>query len=380
MLYFDHAASTPPYESVIETQYEVMKQHYANPSSLHQSGVAAQKLLERARAAIAAQMRTTSGQWIFTASATLANNAAILGVAKQYRQRGNHIITTNIEHPSVFEVMQQLEKEGFNITYLPVNEAGHITAEQVNGAITKQTILVSIMHINNEIGTIQPIEEIANLLQQYPQVIFHVDAVQSIGKIDSSPEQMAIDLLTASAHKFGGPRGVGLLYKASHIQLSPIVYGGGQELGVVPGTENVPAIVATAKAMRLTLENQENKSSYKQKLRDQLRAGIMQMKELHLNGELPLAPHIVHFSYPGMKPEVVIHMLEQQGYLVATRSACSSKENTPSRIIQALGRSFESATSGIRISIGDEHTEQDIEQLLHALQQIIQELSHLERG
>ncbi len=380
MLYFDHSASTPPYDEVIETMAEVMKKHYANPSSLHKQGAEALLLIERAKHAVARFMNTASGKWIFTSGGTEANNLALRGAALQYMGRGKHIVTTAIEHASVLETLRWLEKDGFEVTYLPIQPSGHISVEQVKAAIRPDTILVSIMHINNEIGTVQPIQEIGELLRQYNKIMFHVDAVQSIGKVDIRPEQWGIDLLSGSAHKFRGPRGAGLLYIAEHVQLYPVRTGGGQEGGLVAGTENVPAIVGTAKALRMSMETMAQNSAEKRRLTALLREGIQEIKELHLNGAEPLAPHIVHFSYPGMKPEVIIHKLEEQGIMASTRSACSSKDNKPSRVLLALGVDELRASSGVRISLGDEHTKTNIEFLLHALRKTVTELMHLERS
>lgn len=380
MLYFDHSASTPPYEEVIQTMYEVMKKHYANPSSMHKLGVESNQLIARSRALIASKFQTTDGKWLFTSGGTESNNLALIGAAYRYRNRGNHIITTAIEHPSVYETLRSLEKDGFEVTYLPVDEGGHVHVNQLKKSITDQTILVSVMHVNNEVGAIQPIEEIGQLLAEYPRILFHVDAVQSIGKVDIYPEKFGVDLLTGSVHKLRGPKGIGLLYVRGGISLAPRRIGGSQEEGLVAGTENVPAIVAAAKAIRMTMDAKEKNAAHYAELSKQLRTGISAIPELRLNGSEPLAPHIVHFSYPGIRPEVVIHMLEQHHIMASTKSACSSKEEKPSRILQAMGLDRDLAISGIRISFGEEHTTADVDILLQALKQTITNLSHLERS
>ncbi len=323
MLYFDHCASTPPYDEVIQTMMEVMKTHYANPSSLHKSGVDAEKLIERSRLLLANQLQTKDGRWLFTSGGTESNNLALKGAARQYRNRGNHIITTQIEHASVYETMAQLESEGFQVTYLPVSQSGHVTVKQVEAAMTSNTILVSIMHVNNEIGTIQPIEEIGALLKAYSNVLFHVDAVNILGKICIDIEQWGIDLVSGSAHKLRGPKGIGYLYVRNGITLQPLLSGGTQESGFRSGTPNVPAIVASAKALRMAMEARQHHAQKMAELSSELRQFIAGIPELKLNGEQPIAAHIVHFSYPGMKPEVIVHMLEQHGILASTKSACS---------------------------------------------------------
>ncbi|WP_054027938.1 cysteine desulfurase family protein [Bacillus sp. FJAT-28004] len=379
MLYFDHCASSPPYEEVVQTMMEVMKSQYANPSSLHRAGTDADKLIERSRAVLSEQMQTSKGKWVFTSGGTESNNIAIKGVARQYAGRGKHLITTQIEHASVYESFAQLEQEGFRVTYLPVSKSGHVEIEQLEAAITDETILVSVMHINNEIGSIQPIESIANLLKRYPKVIFHVDAVQSIGKLPIHLENWGIDLLSGSAHKLRGPKGVGYLYVRDGITLYPLFTGGSQEYGHRAGTQNVPAIVASAKALRMSLASMEQRQGRMKVLKQQLITLIEQIPELKLNGAEPAASHIIHFSYPGMKPEVVIHMLEQRGIMASTKSACSSKDDKPSRVLLAIGASHEQASGGVRISFGDEHEERDITALGAELRHVVAQLKPLER-
>jgi len=380
MLYFDHCASTPPHEDVVRTMMEVMTKHYANPSSLHGGGIAAARLLEKARDQVASLMKTEQGRWIFTSGGTESNNLAIKGVAKALQSRGKHIITSSIEHASVYEVVSQLKSDGFEVTELPVNRQGHVQLEDVKAALRDDTILVSIMHVNNELGTIQPIAEIGRLLKNYPKLKFHVDAVQSLGKLPIDIEGWGIDLLSGSAHKLRGPRGVGFLYVRNGLQLAPVQSGGSQEFSFRAGTENIAAIVASSKALRLAITSQADRAAHAEELAAHLKSGIAKLPELKLNGAAPQSPFIVHFSYPGMKPEVVIHMLEQQGILASTRSACSSKDDKPSRVLLAIGATHGEASGGIRISFGEEHTIKDVDKLLSALKHIIQSLKHLERG
>jgi cysteine desulfurase len=325
-------------------------------------------------------MGTKRGRWIFTSGGTESNNLALKGAAKQYRSRGNHIIASAIEHASVHDALRQLEQEGYRVTYLPVSATGHVSAEDVRNALTKETILVTVMHVNNEIGTVQPLREIGELLKGYPQTLFHVDAVQSIGKVPLDLEEWGIDLLSGSAHKLRGPKGVGWLYVRDGIQLHSIASGGSQEGGFRAGTENVPAIVASAKALRMSMESMGERNLRMVRLADKLRAFVRTCPELKLNGGEPLAPHIVHFSYPGMKPEVIVHMLEQHGIMASTKSACSSKENKPSRVLLALGADPAHASGGIRVSFGDEHEDEHIDRLIAALKIVIGQLKPLERS
>jgi len=379
MIYFDHCASTPPHEDVVRTMMEVMTKHYANPSSLHAEGVASAKLIDKARELVTKVTNIKNGKWIFTSGGTESNNLAIKGIARQYKNRGTHIITTGIEHASVYEVMAELENDGYKVTYIPVSETGHIKVEDVLQAITDETILVSVMHVNNEIGTIQPIAELGRALKSYHTLFFHVDAVQSLGKLPIEIEKWGIDLLSGSAHKIRGPRGVGYLYVRNGVQLPALQAGGSQEFGLRAGTENVAAIVASAKALRLAMEKQPKFYEQAAMLASTLKQEIAQIPSLKLNGAAPQSPFIVHFSYPGMKPEVVIHMLEQRGFLASTRSACSSKDDKPSRVLLAIGNTLKEASGGIRISFGEEHTEEHINQFVHALKEITIALKPLER-
>lgn len=386
MYYFDHAASTPPHEDVIRTMAEVMAKHYANPSSLHKSGHEAGNLLERARSVISAAFRGTEpNEWIFTSGGTESNNLAIIGAARAYGKRGKHIITTAIEHPSVYDTCLALEREGFNITILPVDEHGIVSVEALERALTDETILVSVMHVNNETGAIQPIQEIGALLKPRRITLFHVDGVQSVGKVPIDMQGWGIDLFSASAHKVNGPRGVGLLYVREGILLEPLYYGGSQERGHRPGTENVAGMVAAAKAFRMALESQSERAKRMYALRARLLACIAEIPELVLNGSRDhteagiAAPNIVNFSYPGMKPEVIVHMLEKHEILASTKSACSSKSDDPSRVLLAMGASIERAASGIRISFGDEHGAAELEWLCRMLRSVVEKLKPLER-
>ncbi|MDR6880120.1 cysteine desulfurase family protein [Bacillus sp. 3255] len=378
MLYLDYAATTPPYEEVIDTIAEVMKTHYGNPSSIHGLGVGAERLLDGAKEVIAAALGVKAAHIICTSGGTESNNLAIRGAAYSYQNRGKHLITTCIEHPSVKEVFGQLEREGFRVTYLPVNRLGRVELESLEAALSEDTILVSVMHVNNEVGTIQPIRAIGSLLAKYPKVLFHVDAVQGAAKLPFSPKEWGVDLCSVSAHKFRGPKGAGFLYRREGVQLKPLLLGGGQEGGLRSGTENVPLIVGMAKALRISMQGLEAKVAHKYKLRGQLVEGIRSIPELTLTGSEvneEMAPHIVHFAFAGMKAEVVVHALEQRQMYISTKSACASEESDPSAVMLALGCTREQAVSGLRVSYSDEHTEADIANFLAALRAVVSELS-----
>lgn len=379
MKYFDYAATTPPFEEVITTIAEVMRLHYGNPSSMHRYGEDADKLLKRSREVCAAALGVQLAEIVFTSGATESNNLAIKGAALQYQARGKHIVTVSTEHPSVYETCKQLAEQGFEVTLLPVDAQGHVSAEQVCSAVRKDTILVSIMHVNNETGRVQPLYEIGTALKkQFPRVLFHVDGVQGYGKLPVDIRGWQADLYSLSAHKLRGPKGAGLLFVREGVKLFPLLSGGSQEHGFRAGTENVPLLVGMSKAIRLAGERQAETARRMIEWRDRVMAEVKTIPQLRLNsGEE--APHIVHFSYPGMKAEVLLHTLEQLGVAVSTKSACSSKLAEPSRVLLAMGCTEAEASGGIRISFGDQHSAQDIGDLIAALRQAVAKLESLER-
>lgn len=375
VIYFDNSATTRPHPQVIETMSKAMASYYGNPSSLHRKGVEAENILNQARAVAAGYLGCKPGEIFFTSGGTESNNAAIKGVAFQYQGRGKHIITTQIEHPAVYDVCKQLESMGFTVTYLPVDHEGRVSVADVQKAMRPDTILVSVMHVNNELGTIQPVEEIGKWLKQFPKVLFHVDAVQGIGKVPLRIKESGIDLLSLSAHKFHGPRGIGILYKREGLIIQPLLTGGGQEAGVRSGTENLPAIAGLAKAFRLLQEAGADEPSRLQRLLEQLREGVSPIEGIQVNTPAKgTAPHIMNLSVPGVKAEVLLHSLEERGFLVSTKSACSSKANEPSRVLMAIGVGTECASSSLRISLGRDNTADEVEQFIVALRDCVKTL------
>ncbi|MEW4370615.1 cysteine desulfurase family protein [Paenibacillus kandeliae] len=381
MNYFDYAATTPPYPEVVRAMSDMMQQHYGNPSSLHRYGEEADRLLRRAREVSAGVLGVQPQELVFTSGATESNNLAIKGAAMRRGRMQGHIVTTSIEHASVYESCRQLEQMGFDVSYVNPEPDGTIALERIQQAFRADTIIFSMMHVNNETGAIQPVEAAARWIRQHhPRTVIHVDGVQAFGKIAALPLHTGIiDLYSLSAHKLRGPRGTGLLYVRQGIELFPLLAGGGQEHGYRSGTEHVAGIAGMTKALRLASERQPQQQQHLSTLSHELRALIGNIPGLVLTEVKQCAPHIVHFTYPGMKAEVVLHSLEQQGYLVSTQSACSSRRAQPSRVLMAMGMSAEQATGGIRISLGDEHTLEDIRQLAAALKQIVTALRPLER-
>ncbi|MGL6247593.1 MAG: cysteine desulfurase family protein, partial [Culicoidibacterales bacterium] len=334
MIYLDYSATTPVHPEVLQTFTKVNEELFANPDSLHNFGGKVATLLQKAKVATAKLLQVQPQELIFTSGATEANNLAIRGVAFANRQRGNHMITSMTEHPSVYDTMQQLEKNfSFEVTYLPVDHKGRVDPQAVAAAIRPTTILVSIMAVNNEVGTLQPLQEIGEIIAKHPKVYFHVDAVQAIGKIKLDLKKNKIDLLSCSAHKIYGLKGSGILYKRQGVHLLPLQTGGSQEEGYRAGTPNVAANVAFAKTLRLALENQDKKYADVQQLNQFLRTKLVeQITGVVINSPVDASPYILNISIPPLRPEVIVHGLDEKGIYISTRSACSSKDTKASRI------------------------------------------------
>lgn len=372
MIYFDNSATTKPFPEVIDSYVKVSTDYFANPSSLHGFGGQAEKLLSQARAQIAKLLSVKSSEIVFTSGGTEGNNLAIKGTAFQYKNRGRHLITTMIEHPSVREPFKQLEASGFEVTYLPADSCGRVHVEDIRKAIRPDTILISVMHVNNEVGTIQPIQEIGNLLQQYPKVIFHVDHVQGMGKIPLQLLDSHIDLCTISAHKFHGLKGNGILYVRDGVRLEPVQSGGNQEGKRRSGTENVAGAVSMAKALRLIMDKMMNEGEYLSMLSQALRTGLEKIDGVVVNTpEKYAAPHILSISIPHMKSEVIVHSLEEKDIYVSTTSACSSKQKTVSSTLAAMEVSQEIASSAIRLSLSYANTMAETEKVIQAVQETV---------
>lgn len=374
MIYLDNSATTKPFDSVVESFVQVTKQYFGNPSSIHHFGGKAEKLLTSAREQVAKLLEIAPEEVIFTSGGTEGNNIALKGIAYKYKNRGNHIITTTIEHAAVGDTCRQLEAEGFRVTYLPVNEAGKVSVEDVAAAITDETILVSIMHVNNEMGSIQPVHEIGKLLKNYPKIFFHVDAVQSVGKIPLKLAGSGIDSCTISGHKIHGLKGTGILYVRKNVNLQPLFTGGQQERGLRSGTENLAGAVSIARALRLIFAEKANSFDQLIQQHERLVAGLKKISAVVINSSADGAPHIVNISLPGFKPEVVIHALGERNIFISTKSACSSKRDDVSHVLAACGFSDERTTSALRISLSYDTTEEDIDGFLAGLQSVIRQL------
>ncbi|OMP67447.1 cysteine desulfurase family protein [Domibacillus epiphyticus] len=367
MIYFDNSATTMPDESVMETFLKAGTRYFANPSSLHTPGMEAERLIEKARAQIAGLIGAAQDEIIFTSGGTESNNLAIKGTAAFYKGRGRHIITTSIEHPSVYEACRDLEKEGFSITFVNPDKNGVVQKTDIEKSLTKETILVSVMHVNNETGALQPIKEISEMLLNH-RAVFHVDNVQGFGKVPLSLNNTSIDLLSVSGHKLHGLNGTGFLYKRTGVNVAPLLSGGGQENGLRSGTENAAGIASLARAVRLLQnDNPDELRCITQFIREQLES----RKWAVIHTPIQAAPHILNFSALGLKGEVLVHALEQEGIVVSTTSACSSKQNKPSRTLAAMNVSSEQAASAIRVSLSRYNTIEEAKQFIDALDRVI---------
>jgi cysteine desulfurase len=380
MIYLDNSATTKPYKEVLDTFITVSKKYFANPSSLHSKGGEAENLLTAARKSIANLLDVTSSEIVFTSGGTEGNNIAIKGIAYQHRNRGKHLITTAVEHASAYESFQYLETQGFEVTYLPVDDTGRISLANLKQAIRPDTVLVSMLHVNNETGTIQPIKEIGEILKDHKKIFFHVDNVQGIGKVPLQLNEWGIDLCTISAHKIHGLKGSGLLYIKNGITLSALFTGGEQEYRKRAGTENVAGIASMAKALRLITDEMRLNKDKMLSVKQVFTEGLKKMEGVELNTpEEHSAPHIVNFSVEGIKPEVLIHSLDKRDIFVSTRSACSSKQGGASRILIEMGLGEKRASTAIRISTSYDNTVEEAEKTLKVLEEEIINLKKVMR-
>jgi len=379
MIYLDNSATTEPDTSVMNSFQQVSERFFANSSSIHQLGGESEKLLSEARNQVAQLLHVKQGEIVFTSGGTEGNNMAIKGIALEHQGRGKHIITTSIEHPSVFEACKSLEKLGFEVTYLPVDQYGVLSVEELERSIRPDTILISVMHVNNELGSIQPIKEIAEIAEQHPKLFFHVDDVQGIGKLPLDLSAFSIDLCTFSGHKIHGIKGTGILYIKDSTTIYPLFHGGNQEGSYRSGTENVAGAVAIAKALRFIKMREKEEIAHLQHVHHYLRTNLAQMSGVIINTPEVAAPHIMNVSVPGLRPEVMIHLLAEKGIYISTKSACSSRERDESRILTACGFKKERSTSALRISMNYDNTVDEMKVFLRELEEAIKQLTKVMR-
>ena len=385
--YLDNSATTKVFPEVAELMTKIMCEDYGNPSSLHMKGVRAEQYVRYAKETLARILKVNEREIFFTSGGTESDNLALVGCAMANHRRGNHLITTQIEHPAVMQTMHYLESQGFRVTYLPVDNRGLVRLADLERAVMQDTILVSVMHVNNEVGAKQSIAELgAAVKRRNPYTLFHVDAVQSFGKMRIFPKKMNIDLLSVSSHKIHGPKGVGLLYVDERVKIQPLLHGGGQQQNLRSGTENVPGAAGMAKAAEILYSHLDEDTERLYRLKSHFLDGIYKIDEIQVNGlsegepfDAQTAPHIVSVSFRGIRSEVLLHALEEKGIYVSAGSACSARKPKPSETLKALGVEASLLSSTIRFSFSVFTTMEEIDYTLQVLYDIIPTLRRYTR-
>lgn len=375
--YLDNSATTKAFDEVKDIMVETMLKDYGNPSSMHLRGVEAEKYVKEARENIAKTLKVDEKEIVFTSGGTESNNMAIIGTALANRRAGNHIITTAVEHASVHNTMEFLAEQGFRITYLNVNESGVINIKDLEDAICDDTILISVMYVNNEIGSVMPISEIAEVIKaKKPDVVFHVDAIQAYGKYHIYPRRMGIDLLSVSGHKIHGPKGSGFLYVRDKLKIKPIIYGGGQQKGMRSGTENVPGIAGIGVAAKKIYENFDENIDRLYELKDYLIDELSKIENVRIHSKKgrDFAPQIVNASFVGVRSEVLLHSLEDRKIYVSAGSACSTNKHTVSATLKGIGLDFDEIESAIRFSFCIFTTKEEIDYTVSVINELLPRL------
>ena len=390
-IYLDNAATTKVYPSVCEKMVEVMSKDYGNPSSLHMKGFTAEQHVKEARKTIASVLKVDEKEIVFTSGGTESNNMAIIGAAMANKRRGKHLITTTIEHASVYNPVIWLEEQGFEVTYLPVDHHGVVSLEALEKALREDTILVSVMAVNNEIGTVQPLDEIGALIKKKsPEILFYVDAIQGFGKIEIYPAKLGVDLMSVSGHKLHGPKGIGFLYIRNKVKVRPLILGGGQQKDMRSGTENVPGIAGLGEAVRKVFENFSEKQEQLYSLREQFVTRLERMDGVQVNGfahrvsdvnlHQGAAPHVVSVSFENIRAEVLLHALEERGIYVSSGSACSSNHPAISGTLKAIGTEKKYLDATIRFSLCYDTTEEELNTCCEVLEALLPMLRRFTRG
>ena len=380
--YLDNSATTRVYPEVAQLMTRIMCEEYGNPSSMHRKGVEAEHYIRYAKETLARLLKVNEKEILFTSGGTESDNTALIGCAMANMRRGKHIITTKIEHPAILQTCKYLEAQGFEVTYLGVDKSGRISLGELKEAMRKDTILVSIMYVNNEIGSVQPIAEAGALIKRMnPYTLFHVDAVQAFGKYKIFPKRMGIDLMSVSGHKIHGPKGVGFLYVADKVKMNPITYGGGQQKNMRSGTENVPGIAGLAKAAEMMYEAFDADIERLYTIKEYFVNNVQKIEGTQVNGLLPeegdirgSAHHVVSVSMAGVRSEVVLHALEDKGIYISAGSACASNKPQTSETLKAIGLQKEYWDSTIRFSFSVFTTLEEVEYTLKTLYDLLNSL------
>ena len=380
--YFDNSATTRVFDSVRDIVVKTMTEDYGNPSAKHRKGMEAEQYVRQAAADIAKTLKVRDKEILFTSGGTESNNMALIGTAMANQRAGKHIISTRIEHASVYNPLAYLEQQGFEVTYLSVDSQGHISLEELEAAIRPDTILVSIMYVNNEVGAIEPVEQIASLIHgKNPAILFHVDAIQAYGKLTIRPKKQGIDLLSVSAHKIHGPKGVGFLYIDEKVKIRPLLYGGGQQKDMRSGTENVPGIAGMGRAAREIYTDHQQKVEYITGLKDYMTDRMASLPGVTVNSRkgMESAPQIVSASFQGVRSEVLLHALEDKGIYVSSGSACSSNHPAISGTLKAIGVRQELLDSTLRFSFGVFNTREEVDYCIDTLKELLPVLRRYSR-
>ncbi len=370
-VYLDNSATTRAYPEVGDVVYKVMCQDYGNPSSMHRKGVDAEHYVKDAKEILAKVLKVNTKEIFFTSGGTESDNLALIGAARANRRMGNHLITSSIEHPAILNTMRYLEEEeGFRVTYLPVDENGRIRLDALKEVLCRDTILVSIMYVNNEVGSVQPIEEVARMVKNFnPRILFHSDAVQGFGKYHIYPKRVGIDMLSASGHKIHGPKGTGFLYINEKVKIKPIIFGGEQQKNIRSGTENVPGIAGLGVATKMIYQDLNMKVSLMRELKAHFIEGISKIENTTVHGltDENSAPHIISVGIAGVRSEVLLHALEDKGIYVSSGSACASNHPAISGVLRGIGTSQEYLDSTLRFSMSEFTTKEEIDYTLETL-------------
>lgn len=373
-VYLDNSATTRAYDSVGDLVRKVMCEDYGNPSSMHAKGVTAEHYIKEAKETLAKLMKVQDKEIFFTSGGTEGDNLALMGVARANRRRGNHLITSAIEHPAVINTMRHLEEEGYRVTFLPVDRYGRIRLDALREALCEDTILVSVMYVNNEVGSVQPIAEAASIVKAYNKdILFHVDAVQGFGKYRIYPRKLNVDLCTISGHKIHGPKGIGALYVGSHVKIQPIVFGGEQQKNVRSGTENVPGIAGLGLAAKLIYQELDEKVARMRELKAHFIEGVQEIQDITIHGlyDETSAPHIISVGFAGIRSEVLLHALEEKGIYVSSGSACASNHPQISGVLKGIGAGQEYLDATLRFSMSEFTTLEEIDYTLETLYNIV---------
>lgn len=381
--YFDNSATTRVLDSVKDIVVKVMTEDYGNAAAKHLKGVKAENYIKEARAIIARTLKVQEKEILFTSGGSESNNMALIGTAQAYKRSGNHIVTTNIEHASVYRPLEYLREQGFEITYLPVDHEGHIDLKELEKAVRPETILVSVMYVNNEIGSVEPVEEISRVIKgKNPNTLFHADAIQAYGKFEIRPKRQGIDLMSVSGHKLHGPKGVGFLYIGEKVKIKPLIYGGGQQWGLRSGTENVPGVAGLGLAAKEMYTNHQEKIDYLYDLKDYFMTRIQEVEGVWVNSQpgRESAPQIVSVSFEGVRSEVLLHALEDKEIYVSSGSACSSNHPGISGALKGIGVRQDLLDATLRFSFGMFNTREEIDYAIEGLKELLPVLRKYKRG